>query len=110
MEKLQKQIQAVAKKTGISSATKLAQVAKQKAQEMQHVPDIEWWDLAILPHQTYNDFERELKAGEERFINITRLVEHPIVKDAPCMFNIFSLCYIISSAFFQVKMFSTISS
>ncbi|XP_002156722.2 U4/U6 small nuclear ribonucleoprotein Prp3 [Hydra vulgaris] len=84
MEKLQKQIQAVAKKTGISSATKLAQVAKQKAQEMQHVPDIEWWDIAILPNQEYSDFDRELKPGEERFINITRLVEHPYVKDAPC--------------------------
>lgn len=83
MEKLQRQIQEVAKKTGISSAAKLALVAKKEDFESKYIPEIEWWDMALLPNHTYNDLERILKEDEERFIGITNLVEHPIPKDAP---------------------------
>jgi len=77
MEKLQKQIQAVAKKTGISSAAKLAQVAKKEDAESRYIPDVEWWDMAVLPQGN-----TKLKEGE-RYIGITNLVEHPITKEAP---------------------------
>merc|ERR1712080_308340 len=40
MEKLKSQIQAVAKKTGISSAAKLAQVAKEEDKESKYIPDV----------------------------------------------------------------------
>lgn len=87
MEKLQKQIQAVAKKTGISSAAKLAMVVKKAEAETRHVPDIEWWDMGILPNRTYKDFDRVLKEGEERYVGITNLIEHPIAKSAPSKIN-----------------------
>ena len=87
MEKLQKQIQAVAKKTGISSAAKLALVAKKEDFESKYVPTIEWWDMALLPNHAYKDIERELGEGEEVFIGITNLIEHPISKDAPSKLN-----------------------
>lgn len=83
MEKLKNQIQAVAKKTGISSAAKLAQVAKKEDEETRYIPEVEWWDMAILPNRVYIDIDRSLAAGEERYIGITSLVEHPIAKDAP---------------------------
>jgi len=86
MEKLQKQIQEVAKKTGISSAAKLALVTKKEEFESKYIPDIEWWDMALLPNHTYKDLDRTLGEGEERFVGITNLVEHPVAKDAPSMF------------------------
>ena len=83
MEKLQKQIQAVAKKTGISSAAKLALVAKKEEFESKYVPNIEWWDMALMPNHTYKDLEREVGKDEELIVGITNLIEHPIAKDAP---------------------------
>lgn len=47
LEKLQSEISQIAKKTGISSATKLAQIAP-KEQAEDHVPNVEWWDSVIL--------------------------------------------------------------
>ncbi|XP_053623083.1 U4/U6 small nuclear ribonucleoprotein Prp3 [Plodia interpunctella] len=47
LEKLQNEISQIARKTGISSATKLALLAAD-APESDHVPDIEWWDSVIL--------------------------------------------------------------
>jgi len=70
MEKLQKQIQEVAKKTGISSAAKLALVTKKEEFESKYIPDIEWWDMALLPNHTYKDLDRTLGEGEERFVGI----------------------------------------
>ena len=102
MEKLKNQIQAVAKKTGISSAAKLAQVAKKEDAESKYIPDVEWWDMAVLPNRTYRDMARILIGGEERYIGITNLVEHPITKDAPGEFNYgFSSSYgFLSLSFF----------
>ena len=87
MEKLQKQIQAVAKKTGISSAAKLALVAKKEDFESKYIPTIEWWDMALLPNHKYTDLDRELGEDEELFAGITSLIEHPIAKDAPSKWN-----------------------
>ena len=95
MEKLQKQIQAVAKKTGISSAAKLAQVAKKDEQNLKYVPDVEWWDMALLPNHTYKDLTRILKNDEEKYTGVTNLVEHPIVKDAPSKLFLFFFYFLL---------------
>lgn len=89
MEKLQKQIQEAAKKTGISSAAKLALVAQKDDLEAKHIPNIEWWDMAVLPNLTYKDLDRVLKEGEERFTGITNLIEHPVPKQAPSVYFYF---------------------
>lgn len=47
LEKLQSEISQIARKTGISSATKLALLAAE-APDADKVPDIEWWDSVIL--------------------------------------------------------------
>jgi U4/U6 small nuclear ribonucleoprotein PRP3 len=48
LEHLQSEIASVARKTGISSATKLALIAP-SVDLTEDVPDVEWWDAAILP-------------------------------------------------------------
>ena len=52
LEHLQSEIASVARKTGISSATKLALIAP-SVDQAEDVPDIEWWDAAILPGKRY---------------------------------------------------------
>ena len=49
LERLQGEIASTARKTGISSATKLALIAPSKEVYEDRVPDVEWWDAAILP-------------------------------------------------------------
>jgi len=39
--------------------------------------------MAILPNHAYKDTKRALDEGEERYLGITNLVEHPIPKEAP---------------------------
>lgn len=49
LEKLQFEISQVAKKTGISSAAKLAQLEQRELKSgPDGSPDIEWWDAVIL--------------------------------------------------------------
>lgn len=74
MDKLQREIAAAAKKTGISSATKLALITPKEAQE-DTVPDIEWWDLNILPGGKYIT-----ENMENNIAGVTTLVEHPVQK------------------------------
>ncbi|XP_031571014.1 U4/U6 small nuclear ribonucleoprotein Prp3-like [Actinia tenebrosa] len=78
LEKLQKQIAAVAKKTGISSATKLAMIAPTKDIQEGHVPDIEWWDRVIVQQGRYEDV-----SNAEQLQGITALIEHPKQKHPP---------------------------
>ena len=51
LDYLQSQIASVARKTGISSVTKLALIAPSAQGE--EVPEIEWWDAAILPNKRW---------------------------------------------------------
>ena len=51
LEQLQSEIASVARKTGISSATKLALIAPSKDIFDDTIPVVEWWDAAILPHK-----------------------------------------------------------
>lgn len=87
LEKLQKQIAAVAKKTGISSATKLALIAPTKDIQEGQVPDVEWWDQVILKEGKYSD-----SMMVEGLQGITQLVEHPVQKHPPGMSPILKVC------------------
>ncbi|CAA9994584.1 unnamed protein product [Nesidiocoris tenuis] len=84
LEKLQGEISQIAKKTGITSATKLAQIAPKVEHGKDKVPDVEWWDSIILHNGTYGgpDEEPKLKEGA-----ITFLIEHPIQMKAPTIQN-----------------------
>ena len=53
LEQLQSEIASVARKTGISSATKLALIAPSKELFDDSIPIVEWWDAAILTHKKY---------------------------------------------------------
>lgn len=80
LDKLQKEIAAAAKKTGISSATKLALITPREAHE-DTVPDVEWWDSNILPGGKY--ISLDAVNVEDDIAGITTLVEHPIQKHPP---------------------------
>ncbi|KAL9976635.1 hypothetical protein ACROYT_G013957 [Oculina patagonica] len=80
LDKLQKEIAAAAKKTGISSATKLALITPKEAQE-DIVPDVEWWDSNILPGGKYINADAD--NVEDSIGGVTSLVEHPVQKHPP---------------------------
>ena len=48
LDQLQTEIASVARKTGISSATKLALLAHQRETVDGEIPAVEWWDQDIL--------------------------------------------------------------
>ncbi|XP_043218928.1 U4/U6 small nuclear ribonucleoprotein Prp3-like isoform X1 [Amphibalanus amphitrite] len=79
LEKLQSEISQIARKTGISSAMRLAMVAPRPATWQPSVaggpPQIEWWDQVVTQTDTYEAAEQ--KPEEERYEGITSLVEHP---------------------------------
>lgn len=79
MEKLQNEISQIAKKTGISSATKLALIAKSEG-TIEEVPQMEWWDSVILVDNldTMIDDKIAIKKGV-----INTLVEHPTQMRCP---------------------------
>ncbi|CAH0730681.1 unnamed protein product, partial [Brenthis ino] len=100
LEKLQNEISQIARKTGISSATKLALLAAD-APDADRVPDIEWWDSVILMTPEEREAKRKrgksdkpdartdtqrveaCNTGEDDIVDnvnedaITNLVEHP---------------------------------
>ena len=94
LEKLQKQIQSIAKKTGISSAAKLALVTPKREAE-DETPDAEWWDRGILPNQTYDDLDKQMEDNESTLKGITNLIEHPVQKEPPGR-KTFGLCSVAS--------------
>ncbi|PNF24141.1 U4/U6 small nuclear ribonucleoprotein Prp3 [Cryptotermes secundus] len=75
LEKLQNEISQIAKKTGITSATKLALIAPKAEHREEEIPNVEWWDSVILTEENYN-----VKNGKPLLKEpaITNLVEHPI--------------------------------
>lgn len=79
LEKLQNEISQIARKTGISSATKLALIAP-KQDHAEDVPQMEWWDSVILA----NDLKT--MDGDNIAIRdsaITNLIEHPTQMKPP---------------------------
>lgn len=74
MEKLQNEISQIARKTGISSATKLALIAPKTDVHSEEVPVIEWWDSVIT-----DDYNKLVDGRIQiRTKAITNLIEHPV--------------------------------
>eukprot|EP00126_Sphaerothecum_destruens_P005316 Sdes_comp18694_c0_seq1m8986 len=75
LEKLQQDIAAATKKSGISSVTKLALLSTNKDDSSRlPIPEFEWWDLMIFDKKKHQDF-----IHENCLENITHLVEHPVI-------------------------------
>ncbi|XP_063992231.1 U4/U6 small nuclear ribonucleoprotein Prp3 isoform X2 [Diachasmimorpha longicaudata] len=73
LEKLQNEISQIARKTGISSATKLALIAPKTEALNEDVPNVEWWDSVILT----NGYPSDDESVQIKTATITNLVEHP---------------------------------
>lgn len=75
LEKLQNEISQIARKTGISSATKLALIAPKADTTLEEVPAMEWWDSVILADSLNTlDSNGGIVVREQA---ITNLIEHP---------------------------------
>ena len=84
LEELQKQIGQSTKKTGISSAARLAllnSIEAKKDEKFVEIPDIEWWDVYVLKDESY-DAAIENKTAD-KFEGITHLIEHPMQMRPP---------------------------
>lgn len=78
LEKLQNEISQTARKTGISSATKLALIAPKIEAHTEDVTNIEWWDSVILNGDEYPSAEDMSDMNSfVKVSTITNLVEHP---------------------------------
>lgn len=84
LERLQNEISQIARKTGISSATKLALIAP-KQDTPDDVPSMEWWDSVILTNDL-NTLEEDgtIKIRQSA---ITNLIEHPTQMKPPSKFS-----------------------
>lgn len=74
LEKLQAEISQIARKTGISSATKLALIAPKTDIHADDVPEMEWWDSVILSHDLNTMINGKISIRKSA---ITNLIEHP---------------------------------
>jgi len=77
LEKLQQEIAQAAKKTGITSATKLALIAPKKSLREDEIPDVEWWDSVILRLDTYDLVVIKDMPKIQKYEGVTNLIEHP---------------------------------
>lgn len=82
LEKLQNEISQIARKTGISSATKLALIAPKTEALSEDVPNVEWWDSVILT----GGYPDENESTTIKSSTITNLVEHPTQMRPPSMY------------------------
>lgn len=73
MEKLQNEISLIARKTGISSATKLALMAPKTDVHSEEIPALEWWDSCII-----DDYNKENGGKIVIREDVTNLIEHPV--------------------------------
>lgn len=76
LEKLQNEISQIARKTGISSATKLALIAPKTDVHSEDTPlyGYEWWDSVILTDDLNKMIDGKISVREQA---ITNLIEHP---------------------------------
>ncbi|XP_017121588.1 U4/U6 small nuclear ribonucleoprotein Prp3 isoform X3 [Drosophila gunungcola] len=81
LERLQNEISQIARKTGISSATKLALIAP-KQDMPDDVPAMEWWDSVILT-QDLETLDEESGKISIRQTAISNLIEHPTQMKPP---------------------------
>jgi len=87
LELLQKGISEHSKKYGISQQARLTMlnsIEPKKEEKLDEHPDIEWWDACILKKETYEWYlENKDQAPEDKFENITHLIEHPMQMRPP---------------------------
>lgn len=74
LEKLQNEISQIARKTGISSATKLALIAPKQDSHSDEVPHMEWWDSVILTMDMNTLVNDKISIRESA---VSNLIEHP---------------------------------
>lgn len=108
LEKLQNEISQIARKTGISSATKLALIAPKQDSHAEDVPQMEWWDSVILAN--------DLKTMDGDHIairdsSITNLIEHPTQMKPPskrhaCFFFVYTMSSPSNTDCFHLFIFS----
>ncbi|KPU78915.1 uncharacterized protein Dana_GF23600, isoform B [Drosophila ananassae] len=81
LERLQNEISQIARKTGISSATKLALIAP-KQDMPDDVPAMEWWDSVILTQdlESLDDASGKISIRQTA---ISNLIEHPTQMKPP---------------------------
>lgn len=84
LEKLQNEISQIARKTGISSATKLALIAPKQDSHADDVPLMEWWDSVILTNDLKTMDGDKIAIRESA---ITNLIEHPTQMKPPSKFH-----------------------
>lgn len=90
LEKLQNEISQIARKTGISSATKLALIAPKQDSHADDVPQMEWWDSVILSNDM-STMDGDRMAIRESAV--TNLIEHPTQIKPPSEY--FLQCFFI---------------
>ena len=84
LEKLQAQIAAAAKKTGISSATKLALITPSKELQQDTIPAVEWWDAAVMPNMKYETYLALTEQDKPKHLQgLTSYIEHPVQSHPP---------------------------
>lgn len=83
LEKLQQEIAQAAKKTGITSATKLALIAPKKELKEDEIPDVEWWDAVILCTDSYDEMPSKDTPINHKYDGVTTLIEHPTQMKPP---------------------------
>lgn len=80
LEKLQNEISQIARRTGISSATKLALIAPKQDNYSDDVPHMEWWDSVILADDLHTVKDGKISIRDSA---ITNLIEHPTQMKPP---------------------------
>lgn len=88
LEKLQNEISQIARKTGISSATKLALIAPKQDSHAEDVPHMEWWDSVILTNDLKTMDGDKIAIRESA---VTNLIEHPTQMKPPSKFQLFKI-------------------
>ncbi|CAG7674038.1 unnamed protein product [Allacma fusca] len=84
LARLQQEIADKARKTGISTAARLARlsgaVASSTDPKQEYIPKIEWWDSLLLEDKEKEQLGYDYPVDE---INVTNLIEHPIQLRCP---------------------------
>lgn len=99
LEKLQNEISQIARKTGISSATKLALIAPKQDSHADDVPTMEWWDSVILANDLSTMDGDKIAIRESA---ISNLIEHPTQMKPPSEYKTESSAQISVFKFFVV--------
>lgn len=89
LELLQKEIAQKAKKTGISSAARLAllsSIVPKKQSKEDEIPDVEWWDSFVMKDSTYEECVANESEPKNKYDGITHLIEHPVQMKPPRKF------------------------